>query len=206
MFRSLFNHENPLMITIGQITDCIFLTLFWLLGCFPVVTAGAATAALYDSVWREFRKGDKHSWQRFLHSFRQNLKPSLIPTVIFLLLSAVLLWGGIQAWNGAVYGRISWAVFAAAAFVILVITGIGSILFPMLSRFENPVAVLFANTFRLGMANLPLTVGLGLLNMATVFLCVRYVLPLFFLPGLTALLSTLFIEPMFKPFMPEETE
>jgi hypothetical protein len=42
--------------------------------------------------------------------------------------------------------------------------------------------------------------------MATVFLCVRYVLPLFFLPGLTALLSTLFIEPMFKPFMPEETE
>ena len=105
MFRSLFNHENPLMITIGQITDCIFLTLFWLLGCFPVVTAGAATAALYDSVWREFRKGEKHSWQRFLHSFRQNLKSGLIPTVIFLLLSAVLLWGGIQAWNGAVYGR-----------------------------------------------------------------------------------------------------
>ena len=204
MFRSLFNPDNALMITVTQITDCIFLSLFWLLGCFPVVTAGAATAALYDAVWHEFRKGEKHSWQRFAHSFRQKLKPGLLPAVIFLAASALMLWGLIQVWNAAVYGTVSWAVFAAAAFVALVITGIGSILFPMMSRFENPVAALFANTFRLGMARLPLTVGLGLVNGITVFLCVRYVVPLFFLPALSALISTLFIEPMFKPFMPEE--
>ena len=204
MFRSLFNPDNALMITVTQITDCIFLSLFWLLGCFPVITAGAATAALYDAVWREFRKGEKHSWQRFLHAFRQNLKPGLVPTVIFLAVSALVVWGLIQVWNAAVYGMISWAVFAAAAFAALVITGIGSILFPMMSRFENSAAVLFANTFRLGMARLPLTVGLGLVNRAAVLLCVRYVVPLFFLPALAALISTLFIEPMFKPYMPEE--
>ena len=204
MFRSLFNPDNALMITVTQITDCIFLSLFWLLGCFPVVTAGAATAALYDAVWREFRKGEKHSWQRFLHSFRQNLKPGLVPTVIFLAVSAGVLWAVIQAWNAAVYGTVSWAFFAAAAFVALVIVGIGSILFPMMSRFENSVGALFANTFRLGMARLPLTVGLGLVNAITVFLCARYVVPLFFLPALASLISTLFIEPMFKPFMPEE--
>ena len=115
MFRSLFHPDNPLMITIGQITDCIFLSLFWLLGCFPVITAGAATAALYDTVWREFRKGEKHSWQRFLYSFRQNLKPGLLPTVIFLAAAAAVMWVLIQVWNSAVYGVISWAVFAAAA-------------------------------------------------------------------------------------------
>lgn len=204
MFRSIFNPDNALMITVTQITDCIFLSLFWLLGCFPVVTAGAATAALYDAVWRGFRKGDKHSWQRFLQSFRRNLKPGLVPTVVFLAAGFLLLRGMILVWNNAVYGNVSWGIFAAAAFFALVVVGIGSILFPMLSRFENATGTLFANTVRLGLARLPLTLGLGLVNMVTVFLCVRYVVPLFFLPALCALISTLFIEPMFRPYMPEE--
>ena len=204
MFRSIFNPDNALMITVTQITDCIFLSLFWLLGCFPVVTAGAATAALYDAVWRGFRKGDKHPWQRFLQSFRRNLKPGLVPTVVFLAAGFLLLRGLILVWNNAVYGDVSWGIFAAAAFFALVIVGIGSLLFPMLSRFENSTGALFANTFRLGLARLPLTLGLGLVNMATMFLCVRYVVPLFFLPALCTLVSTLFIEPVFKPYMPEE--
>ena len=204
MFRSIFNPDNALMITVTQITDCIFLSLFWLLGCFPVVTAGAATAALYDAVWRGFRKGDKHSWQRFLQSFRRNLKPGLVPTVVFLAAGFLLLRGMILVWNNAVYGNVSWGIFAAAAFFALVVVGIGSILFPMLSRFENATGTLFANTLRLGLARLPLTLGLGLVNVVTMFLCVRYVVPLFFLPALCALISTLFIEPMFRPYMPEE--
>ena len=46
MFRNLINPDNGLMITMNQITDCIFLSLFWLLGCMPVFTAGASCAAL----------------------------------------------------------------------------------------------------------------------------------------------------------------
>ena len=206
MFRSIFNPDNPLMISITQITDCIFLSIFWLLGCFPVVTVGASTAALYDAVWRGFRQGEKHTWHRFGQSFRRNLKPGLLPTVVFLVLSGILVRVMVLVWNSAVYGNVSWGVFAAAAFFALVLVGIGSILFPMLSRFENSTAALFANTFRLGMANLPLTLGLGLVNAATVFLCARYVIPLFFMPALASLISTLFIEPVFKPYMPKNEE
>ena len=206
MFRNIFHPDSALMITMTQITDCIFLSLFWLVGCFPLVTIGASAAALYDSVWRGFRKGDRHPWQRFFYSFRQNLKPGLLPSVIVLAAAASVLRILIRLWNNAVYGRISWTLFAGVAFVMLVVLGIGSILFPMLSRFENPTAVLFANTFRLGMAHLPRTVGLGLVNTAVIFLCVRYVFPLFFLPALGSLISTLFLEPMFKPYMPEEED
>ena len=46
MFRNLFNPDSALMITMTQITDCIFLSLFWFLSCIPLVTAGAATAAM----------------------------------------------------------------------------------------------------------------------------------------------------------------
>ena len=206
MSRSIFHPDSALMITMSQLTDCIFLSLFWLLGCFPLLTAGAATAAMYDAVWHGFRQGDKHSWQRFIHSFRRNLKPSLLPTVIFLGLGAGLVRLGVWFWNAAVCGDLSWAVFAGAAFLLVTVLGIGSILFPMLSRFENSTAALFSNTLRLGMAHLPRSIALGLLNGITAWLCIRYVVPLFFLPALTSLLSTVLIEPIFRPYMPQETE
>lgn len=204
MFRNLFKPDSGLMITMSQITDCIFLSLFFFLGCVPVVTAGASLTALYDAVFHAFRKGDKHSWQRFFSSFRTNLKGSLLPNLLFLAVLAAAGWGVIQLWNGAVGGSVSWALFAAGAFLAAVVLGILSVLFPMLSRFENPTAVLLKNTLFLSLANLPRTLCLGLLNAASLLLCVRYVVPLFFLPALAALTGTLFIEPMFKPYLPEE--
>ena len=206
MFRNILRPDSPLMITMNQITDCIFLSLFWLLGCFPVITAGVSTAAMYDAVYHAFRKGEKHSWQRFAHAFRQNLKPGLVPGVIFLILTAVLVRVGILAWNQAVYGNLSWGVFAALAFFLLVLLGFGSIVFPLLSRFETGTVQLFSNAFRLGFANLPLSLGLALVNAAVIFFCTRYIVPLTFLPALGALLSTLFIEPMLRPYMPREDE
>ena len=206
MFRNILRPDSPLMITMTQITDCIFLSVFWLLGCLPVITAGVSTAALYDAVYHTFRKGEKNSWSRFLHAYRQNLKPGLIPSAVVLILGAGLTRAAIWLWNQAVYGNLSWGVFAGAAFFLLVLVGIGSITFPLLSRFETGTIQLLGNTVRLGLANLPLTLGLALVNAAVIFLCVCYIVPLFFLPALGALLSTLFIEPMLKPYMPKEEE
>ena len=201
MFRNLFNPENALMITMTQITDCIFLSLFWLLGCFPVVTAGAAFAALYDSVWQGFRKGNKHPWQRFLSTFKANAIGGIVPTVLFLAVVVLLGKGLILVWNAAVYGQISWMFFSAGALVGVLGLGMLSVLFPMMSRFENPLPALLKNTVFLALANLPRTLALGVLNAVSVFLCIRFVFPVFFLPALAALIGTLFIEPMFKPYM-----
>ena len=204
MFRNLFRPDSPLMITMTQITDCIFLTLFWLLCCFPVVTMGAAFAALYDSVYHAFRKGDKHGWQRFWRTFRANWKAGILPTVIFLAVFALLIKVLVALWNAAVYGAISWTVFSGGAFAGVLVLGILSVLFPMLSRFENPLGTLLKNTLLLAMANLPRTLLLGMLNAIALLMCTLYAVPLFFLPALTALISTLLIEPMFKPYMPAE--
>ena len=55
MFRNILRPDSALMITMNQITDCIFLSLFWILGCLPVITAGVSTAALYDSVYSAYK-------------------------------------------------------------------------------------------------------------------------------------------------------
>ena len=204
MFQKLFHPDNGLMITMTQITDCIFLSLFFLLGCFPVVTMGASFAALYDAAFRAYRQGDKHPWQRFFHVFRSNWKAGILPTVVFLLVFAGLAKALIGLWNAAVYGEISWMVFSGGALVGVLVLGVLSVLFPTLSRFENSFLGLLKNTVLLALANLPRTLALGVINAAALLLCVRYVFPLFFLPALAALIGTLLIEPMFKPYMVNE--
>lgn len=201
MFRKFLNPDNALMVTMAQITDCIFLSLFWLLGCIPVVTMGASFAALYDATYRGFRQGDKHCWNRFGQVYRENWKASILPTVVFLLVFAGLGRVLIALWNSAVAGSLSWMGFSGAAFVGVLALGILSVLFPMLSRFDNSFPVLLKNTIFLGLANLPRTLVLGILNAAAFLLCAAYILPLFFLPSLAALIGSLLIEPMFKPYM-----
>ena len=137
MFQKLLNPENPLMITMTQVTDCIFLSLFWLLGCIPVLTMGASFAALYDAAFRGYRQGEKHTWHRFFRVFRRNLKPGLLPSVVFAGVFWAAARGMIFLWNGAVLGQLPWMLFSAGAVVGVLLLGILSVLFPMLSRFEN---------------------------------------------------------------------
>ena len=205
MFRKFLNPDNALMITMTQITDCIFLSLFWLIGCIPVVTMGASFAALYDATYRGFRQGEKHSWGRFLQVYQENWKASILPTLVFLVGSSLLGKTLISLWNSAAAGNLPWMVFSGAAFVGILVLGILSILFPVLSRFENSFLGLLKNTVFLAMVNLPRTLALGFLNAVTVMLCAVFVIPLFFLPSLAALMGSLLIEPMFKPYMSEES-
>lgn len=204
MFRNLLKPDSGLMITLTQLTDAIFLSLFWLLGCLPVVTIGASCAALYDASFRGFRRGEKHTWQRFGHVFRENWKAGILPTLVFLAAFYLLARGEILLWNAAVLGKISWGLFSAGALVGVLLLGTLSLLFPLLSRFENTTAMQLKNTLLLGFAHLPRTLGLGLIQGAAIYLCVRFVFPLFFLPALAALADSLLIEPIFKPFLPEE--
>lgn len=204
MARKFLNPDNALMITMTQITDCIFLSLFFLIGCIPVFTVGASFAALYDATYRGFRQGEKHCWGRFWQVYKSNWKASLAPSLVFLIGLRVLTKGLVRLWNGAVAGTVNWMLFSGGAFVGVLVLGILSLMFPILSRFENSFSGLQKNTFFLGFANLPRTLALGILNAAAGMLCAFYVLPLFFLPSLAALIGSLLIEPMFKPYMPSE--
>ena len=206
MFRNLFHPDSALMITMTQITDCIFLSLFWILGCFPVVTVGASFSAMYDATYRGFRRGEKHPWHRLLTVFKENWKAGIVPTIVFLGTFALLAKTMIALWNAAVYGTVSWMLFSAGALMGVLALGVLSILFPMLSRFENSAAGLLKNTVLLAFANVPKTLALGFVNTASLLLCARFVFPLFFLPSLAALIGSLLIEPMFRPFMPVEED
>lgn len=203
MFRKLFSPDSDLMIVMTWITDCIFLSVFWLLGCVPVVTIGTSGAALYDATYRAFRRKNKHSWQRFWRVWLSNLKSGIVPGVFVTVALLAGGWGMIRLWNNAVLGG-GWVLFAAAAVVAVILLGALSVVLPMVSRFENQPLRLIGNAFAVSLANLPRTFLLGVLQAGTIFACVYFVIPVVFLPAVTALLSSWLVEPMFKPYMPED--
>ena len=211
MFRKFLNPDNALMITMTQITDCIFLSLFWLIGCIPVVTIGASFAALYDATYRGFRQGEKHCWGRFLEVFRENWKAGILPTGVFLAVLYLLVQLLVSLWNRAVAGAVSWMVFSGGAFVGVLVLGIVSVLFPILSRFENPLPVLLKNTVFLNLfatlLGLGITIPLGIFcathrgsrrdSAVQVATIVGYSLPVF-------LIAIVFIR-LFAVTLPEES-
>ena len=203
MFRRLFAPDSDLMVVMTWITDCIFLSIFWLLGCALVVTIGASGAALYDATYRAFRRKHKHSWQRFWRVWLDNWKCSILPGIFVVAATLGIGWVLIQAWNHAVLQN-GWVLFAATAVVGAVLLGAVSVILPMVSRFQNGAMRIIGNAFAVALANLPRTFLLGILQVATIVACVYFVVPVVFLPTLTALVSSFFVEPMFRPYLPED--
>lgn len=62
MFGNLFNPQNSFWQTVDHLSDLLILSLLWLLCSLPLVTAGAAAAALYDAAAhcrRARRRGER---------------------------------------------------------------------------------------------------------------------------------------------------
>ena len=95
-------------------------------------------------------------------------------------------------------------LLAAAALAVAVVLGALSVVLPMVSRFQNGAMRTIGNAFAVALANLPRTLVLGIVQALTIFLCVYFVVPVVFLPALTALVASLLVEPMFKPYLPED--
>ncbi len=206
MFDKWMDSDNGLVITMNWITDCLFLSMLWLLFSVFLLPLGPATAALYDTAVHAFRRGEKVVYRRFFRSLKKNLKTGIPAGLIALAAGAV----SIKIWNlmGAMASesQMGYALLWGFFVVLLVALGMLSFLFPLLSRFETSLPRLFGNCALMCMANLPKTMALSLLSAVTIWICMWLWWPVIFMPCLWAVAASFFIEPVFAPFLPSEPE
>lgn len=204
MFDKLTDSENGLVITMNWITDCLFLSLLWLLFSVFFIPFGPATAALYDTAVHVFRRGEKIVYRRFFRSMRQNLRGGILAGLVVLL----ALWGGFRLWNrigaAAENSQIGYMLLWAFFVAFLVALGVLGLILPLLSRFETGTVRLFINGLFLGLSNLPRTLALSMLTAVAIWLCVWLWWPVVFVPCLWAIVAGFFLEPVFAPFMGDE--
>ncbi len=224
MLNQVFNPDNFLFRAVGRFADLLFLSLAWLICSIPVVTAGPATAALYYAAVKSIRRGEGRVGRSFFHSFRDNLKTG-IPASTAVAAVGFLLCNGMLLAQRMAQADSQWTAFCIAYGVLLLLpAGVACYLFPVLSRFTFGVGALFMTSFKLAMRHLPSTVVLVLLNGQGILICIRglrsmleayrispeaipypqYWMPLLIVPAAAALLSSLFLERIFKKYTPVE--
>lgn len=198
-----FDPKNDLWRTVSVITDVCGLSFLWAAACLPVVTIGPATAALYFAVVRYVRRREDGTFRAFFRSFRLNLKQGVLATLALLLPAFLLQLGWRVCRLAAASASYGYAVLAGYSLLMLVPLGALMYLFPLLGRFSFSLKDLFATAARLALAHLPASLLLVAVNGVSAVLCLRFVLPLFFLPALAALTSSLWLEKIFRRYAPE---
>ena len=198
--RSFFNAENGLWQIFGFIGDAVVLSLLWTVCSAPVITAGAATAALYDTVTACFRRHEQDYLRRFFRTLKRELVGSLLPTVLWAALLA-LLYMGYSRIAAGLSGSGGVLLASGMLFLLLIPLGICGWVFPMLSRFTLDFKSLQVNAVRVGLGYLPRTLLIAALIAVSFWLTLRLqLLPLFFLPAIVALLDTYLMEPVFRKY------
>lgn len=200
MKNSLFNSENWIWQPFGLVADFLILSCLWLIFSIPMVTVGAASAAMYDCCARCIKDGDRALFSRFFRTFRRELLKSIPSTLLWAAILGLLFFL-IRSFTVSAAGTDINLVLAYAMVVFLAVAvGIASWVFPLLSRFTFDFASLNMTAIRLALAHLPRTMALGAVNIAAGWLCLRLLMPVMVAPGIAALLSAYLLEPVFKPY------
>lgn len=83
MLGRVFRYQGWLWQALNTLTDILALSVLWLLCSIPVLTLGAATTALYDSVVRCIRYKQSGPYERFFRTFKNELVPGLLLTLLW---------------------------------------------------------------------------------------------------------------------------
>ena len=196
MSGRFFDPERGGWRLLGVLGDLLLLSMLWVLCAAPLVTAGAATAALYDAAVRRFHRREQDELPRFFAVLRRELKASLLPTLLCgsILAGLLALLRRLAAPAGPVAG-------SAAAVLLLFSLGLCALVFPLLSRFSASPGKLMVNALRLALGHLPRTAALAAGSAAGLWLTLRFaLLPLFLLPALWALYASVLLEPVFRTY------
>lgn len=205
MLKKIFSQEGFLWKGLNVLTDIVFLSTIWFLLCLLIIPIGPATTALYDAVIHGIRRKEPVVYPRFLETFKREFKTAFLSSLLWgtLILVCVLTVRYLLA-----LGETSRGAFAAGiAYYIVLIVPLGSAcwVFPILSRFTFDFGPLNKTAFRFCFAYLPRTLILVLMTIEVLQWSLNAIYPFFFMPAVTMLLWSLFIEPVFKKYEEKDT-
>ena len=201
---NFFNPENWLWRFFGRLADYFILSILWMVCSIPVVTIGASSIALYDTVAHCFRYEEGEMVKRFFRTFKREQVRGILITVLWAVV-ALLLNMSYQILTqmgepGSVWSTISVIYFMA----LLIPVGIACWGIGLESRFAYSFKELHKNAVIFTLGYLPRT--LAIVVIFALFYNVLINLPflIMFLPAIMVNLQSLFMEPVFRKYMPEE--
>lgn len=210
---NFFNPEGSIMKALSRIADLAILNILWLICCVPVVTAGAATTALFAVTLKMVKNEESYIFREYIKALRRNFKQS---TIIWIILLAIMMVLGtdyyiIGQWDS----QLRYPMLTVIILAGLILLFVALYIFPLVAKFENTVREYFKNAALMSIRHLPYTIILAVIFVIQVYACVYMLvnyqyLPILILFGEAAfayIMSYIYIK-IFKTYItePEEEE
>jgi uncharacterized membrane protein YesL len=164
--KELFNLNSPWVQRFAMLTNLVVLNILWLVCCIPVFTAGAATSALYYTVFQYHSKEDDAVLRPFFNALKANFKQSTLLLLPLLAVLGVLVFDILYLVSHGTGTAMLFLLIAAVMFVM----GMLVHLFPLISRFDMNTKALLRTAFSLMVLHLPATITVIMLTFLPVVL------------------------------------
>lgn len=191
--------DSPALGKAEGAADLVIAGFLWLLCSVPVVTIGAASAALYYTVVKVCRRKRGTVVRSFFHSFRQNFRQGIFFSIGYLVYLAVLGFTFFTFFHSAEKGN--YGIFLAGVVLAMPFLFTLPYIFPVLSRFGGSMGKLLQYAFHMSVGHFPTTIVLLVLGSMVISLCVFIPFCLILLPGVYALLSSFLLERILKRYV-----
>lgn len=202
----MFNLNSRFYGFMTKVGDFILLSLMWILFSLPIVTCGAASAALYYAMHKVLHNLGDGTVMEFWRGFKMNWKQGTLAWLLNIALITFL--GGDLYLIYRTQGASSIVFLAFAVFAAVAVTWT-LFWFPYLSRFEDKIGIVLKNSFLLLTMNLGSAILLLVdFSAAVALTLLLYYIPLvpLFVPALYAMCANLVLEKVFARYMPDGTE
>lgn len=205
MFSNLFNYDNPVWRFIGKFWDVLVVNLLWIICSIPIVTIGASTTAMYYVTLRLVRDEDGYTIRSFFKSFKDNFKQATAIWLIFLAVGLILgfdLYFVLTMMAYSTLRTVMTTVFLALLFIWFAMF---TFVFPLQSRFYNPVKKTIFNAFFMSIRHIFYTIGIVVMDVVLVLLTLTMIPQLLmFGVALIAFVNSFFLNAVFKKYMPKD--
>ena len=181
---TILHIDSPIARAINKFVQMIYIGLLWFLCSLPVLTAGAATTALYEVLLKMQKDEEGTVGTAFFRGFRSNLKCSLPVWIPILLAEAVF---GVNLFYYAILGGREFLVQSVVFGILLVLSlTVYGYAFPVMAKFENTTQGTFRMVFLLAVRNPGWTIVITVIQVLTVLICWGFLyFPTMFIMGIS---------------------
>lgn len=162
--KDLFHPDNPFFQFLSRVGDLILVNFLFLLCCIPIVTIGAAQAALHKVTQDYVLDNDSGVLKPFFKAFKVNFKQATIVWLMefFIIIGLVCDLLLIMTYFTGTFATVMYTILA----VLAVLTAcVSAYMIPLLVRYDNTLRQHLSNAVVLAVIKLPRTVGMVLLNL-----------------------------------------
>lgn len=159
--KDLLNPEGVFFQFLSRVGDLIILNFLFMVCCIPVVTAGAAYAALCKVCMDMVYEQEAGIVKGFFIAFKENFKQATLVWVAELIVLVSLVCDGLLVMSYFPGGKAMFILLGVLAFLVLCVC---THMIPLLIRYRNSLRQHLSNAMVLAVIRLPRTVAMVLVS------------------------------------------